>query len=171
MDRTKLLNDLDTYAHYCRGEVFKKVLQDSANTIRELSERERTLAALTDNGINRKKLLRVLKKAKEEATRISPIKDVSIRVDIDEMIELIENMPPLTETHIEIRPRKKSDQGGYVCMPMLKNIPQRHKNWKLVECPECGAPCWRTPEHDLVERTGAIALCTECVLRKGANNE
>lgn len=166
MDRTKLLNDLDTYAYYCRGEVFKKVLQESADTIRELSECEKTLQDMRENGIDRKKLIGVLTRAKEEAIRRCPVKDVSIRMDIDDIIKLIADMPSMTVSHDVIRPRKKTEQGGYVCMPMLKNVSQGHKSWKLVQCPECGAPCWRTPEHELVERTGAVALCTECALKK-----
>ena len=68
---------------------------------------------------------------------------------------------------VKIEPRKASDRGGYVCMMMKKNVPEGRKDWKLVKCPECGRECWRTSMIDLVEAQGAVAVCTECAIRKG----
>lgn len=72
---------------------------------------------------------------------------------------------------IKVRPRAATDRGGYVCMPLKKNVPEGRPEWTLVHCPECGAECWRDPMCGQVEATGAKALCTMCALRKGAGKE
>lgn len=69
---------------------------------------------------------------------------------------------------VNIWPRKPSDQGGYVCMPLQSNVPQGRDDWTLTTCPECGAKCWRLPLTSKAEETGAVALCTMCALQKGA---
>ena len=70
---------------------------------------------------------------------------------------------------ISITPRKISDRGGVVCMPLLRNIPGGRKEWELVTCPQCGAKCWKDPATDfVVEYQGARAMCTFCALREGA---
>lgn len=53
-------------------------------------------------------------------------------------------------------------------MPLVKNVSHGHSDWKLTTCPECGRDCWRMPLADIAEATGAIPLCTECALKKGA---
>ena len=68
---------------------------------------------------------------------------------------------------IRIWPRKANERGGYAMMPMRKNIPEGRVGWKLTTCPECGRECWETPPLPAAIRQGAIALCTECAMRKG----
>lgn len=68
---------------------------------------------------------------------------------------------------ISIAPRGINDKGGYACMPLKKNVPVGHTDWKLTTCPECGRECWENPLLSIVKSQGAIALCTECALRKG----
>lgn len=70
--------------------------------------------------------------------------------------------------NVRIEPRKPTDRGGYICMPLKKNVPQKHEGWYPAVCPECGRECWRMPLADIAEATGAIPLCTECALKKGA---
>ncbi len=70
--------------------------------------------------------------------------------------------------NLSIEPRKPTDRGGYCCMPLVKNVSHGHSDWKLTTCPECGRDCWRMPLADIAEATGAIPLCTECALKKGA---
>lgn len=42
-----------------------------------------------------------------------------------------------------IRPRKESGRGGYLCMPLVKNVPEpQDKTWKKTTCPACGRECW-----------------------------
>lgn len=52
-------------------------------------------------------------------------------------------------------------------MPLKKNVPHGHSDWKLATCPECGRDCWRMPFADAAEASGAKPLCTECALKKG----
>lgn len=68
---------------------------------------------------------------------------------------------------MKLWPRRKTDKGGYACMPLKKNVPEGKPGWELVKCPECGNWCWRTPLIKEAEKTKAKALCTECALRKG----
>ena len=68
---------------------------------------------------------------------------------------------------IKIWPRGPEEKGGYAMMPMKKNIPVGRNGWELDICPECGRECWKTPLLPVAIQQGAIALCTECAIRKG----
>ena len=73
---------------------------------------------------------------------------------------------------IDLTPRKSTDRGGILCLPMEKNlngdVKAKHPDWELVECPHCGRGCWKTPEADkLVAEQGVQLLCTECALSAG----
>lgn len=71
--------------------------------------------------------------------------------------------------NIKIEPRKPTDQGGYICMPLKKNVPEKHEGWYPAVCPTCGRECWSDYARVLIARgQGAILLCTECALREGA---
>lgn len=69
---------------------------------------------------------------------------------------------------MEIRPRTREDSGGYLCMPLVKNVPEGEYGWKQVECPECGRPCWKTQDQAAIIAICRLegALCTECALKK-----
>lgn len=69
--------------------------------------------------------------------------------------------------NIKIWPRASTDRGGYACMPMKKNISVGKPDWILATCPECGRECWITPILKTALSQGAVALCTECAIRKG----
>ena len=74
--------------------------------------------------------------------------------------------------NVRIEPRKPTDRGGYICMPLKKNVPEGHADWKPVKCPVCGRECWTDPARELLVRTqGAIPLCTECALNGKARQE
>ena len=47
---------------------------------------------------------------------------------------------------MKIEPRKESDRGGWLCMPLVANVPVGKEGWKKVRCPVCGAFCWKRPE-------------------------
>lgn len=68
--------------------------------------------------------------------------------------------------YVKIEPRKPTDRGGYLCMPLKRDKPMG-PDWILEKCQECGRECWRLniPKEML---NGAIPLCTECALKKGA---
>lgn len=73
---------------------------------------------------------------------------------------------------IDLRPRKSTEKGGILCLPMEKNIngdvKAKHPDWELIKCPHCGRNCWKTPEADrLVAEQGVQLLCTECSLEAG----
>ena len=73
---------------------------------------------------------------------------------------------------VDLTPRKTTDRGGILCLPMEKNlngdIKAKHPDWELVECPHCGRRCWKTPEADrMVMSQGVQLLCTECALEAG----
>lgn len=52
-------------------------------------------------------------------------------------------------------------------MPLYSNIQQGKPGWRITQCPECGAQCWRMPLADIAEEQGAKGLCTMCALKKG----
>ena len=66
---------------------------------------------------------------------------------------------------VKIEPRKKSDRGGYLMMPLLKNVPIPRASWKLVRCPVCGAKCWDRPYPEGWEEPEK--MCTMCALKTG----
>jgi len=73
---------------------------------------------------------------------------------------------------IDLTPRKGSDRGGILCLPMEKNlngdVKAKHPDWELIKCPTCGENCWKVPEADKLQREqGVQLLCTECALRAG----
>lgn len=65
---------------------------------------------------------------------------------------------------IKITPRKPDEVGGYLMMPLVANVPNGRKGWKIVKCPECGAACWYRSGQEQVR---AIAVCTMCALKHG----
>lgn len=73
---------------------------------------------------------------------------------------------------IDLSPRKETDRGGFLCLPMKKNlngdIKAKHPDWTLIKCPHCGRECWKPSGVDeLVEKQGVTLLCTECALSAG----
>ena len=42
---------------------------------------------------------------------------------------------------IKITPRKPDEVGGYLMMPLVANVSNGRKGWKIVKCPECGVAC------------------------------
>ena len=61
----------------------------------------------------------------------------------------------------------KCEKCGCACMPMKKNISVGKPDWILAAYPECGRECWITPLLKTALSQGAVALCTECAIRKG----
>lgn len=48
---------------------------------------------------------------------------------------------------MKLEPRKATDRGGWLCMPLVINGPEGKPGWKKVRCPECGTLCWQRPEE------------------------
>lgn len=38
---------------------------------------------------------------------------------------------------MKIEPRKESDRGGWLCMPLLASVPEGKEGWEKVRCPVC----------------------------------
>lgn len=36
---------------------------------------------------------------------------------------------------MKIEPRKESDRGGWLCMPLVASVPVGKEGWKKVRCP------------------------------------
>ena len=71
---------------------------------------------------------------------------------------------------MKITPRKPTDRGGYLAMPLVQNVPRpSDKAWKKTACPECGRECWDRPlPEGFTEMMFEGKLCTLCVLQKAA---
>lgn len=72
----------------------------------------------------------------------------------------------------DLTPRKQTDRGGILCLPLDKNlngdVQAKHPDWEPVECPTCGRKCWKHPEADrLAKEQGTKMLCTECAIKAG----
>ena len=69
---------------------------------------------------------------------------------------------------IEITPHCTGD-GGILAMPMKKNIPVGHEDWRLTTCPICGAECWESALSRQVQilEPDLLVACTECAIRAG----
>lgn len=60
---------------------------------------------------------------------------------------------------MKLEPRKTTDRGGWLCMPLVINRP------------ECGTLCWQRPEDAGVVKASHLdgAVCTKCALRKAGD--
>lgn len=74
--------------------------------------------------------------------------------------------------NMRIEPRKTTDRGGYIMMPLKKNVPRpTDKTWVVVNCPECGCECWDRPlPEGITEGMFHGKLCTMCALEKVFQN-
>ena len=72
---------------------------------------------------------------------------------------------------VGIRPRKATDRGGWLCMPLADNVPNGKKGWRKIHCPICGDMCWKRPEDEtLIPYNGLNgAACTQCALKMGGD--
>ena len=68
---------------------------------------------------------------------------------------------------IKVWPRREDEKGGTICMPLRVNVPAGRSGWKLLQCPSCGALCWKMPEVDaMIRKDPSIrAFCTMCALK------
>lgn len=70
---------------------------------------------------------------------------------------------------MEIKPRRISDCGGIIAMPLKVNVPDPNDNsWEETNCPECGAKCWKLPlPKGFSEDMFDGRMCTMCALKRG----
>lgn len=107
-----------------------------------------------------------------------PLAEFVVPSDVVEVVEVKqkevrdEKRDQLIANGFDISPRKSTDVGGILCLPMEKNlngdIKAKHPDWELIECPNCGRGCWTNPEAEkLKQEQGVQFLCTECALEAG----
>ena len=70
---------------------------------------------------------------------------------------------------VKIEPRKITDRGGYLMMPLRQNVPNPADDaWSLTTCPKCGRECWERPlPEGFTEEMFVGRLCTVCALMEG----
>lgn len=70
---------------------------------------------------------------------------------------------------VAIRPRKATDRGGWLCMPLADNVPNGKKGWRKIHCPICGDMCWKRPEDETLIFYNGLngAAYTQCALKMG----
>lgn len=70
-----------------------------------------------------------------------------------------------------IQPRKATDKGGWLCMPLADNVPNGKKGWRKIHCPICGDMCWKRPEDETLILYNGLngAACTQCALKMGGD--
>lgn len=39
---------------------------------------------------------------------------------------------------VSIQPRKVTDRGGWLCMPLVVHTPEGKPGWEKIHCPVCG---------------------------------
>lgn len=87
-----------------------------------------------------------------------------------EVIGNIFDNPDLIEwkrSKLRITPRKPTDRGGYLTMPLVSNVPRpSDKTWKKTTCPVCGKECWDRPlPEGFIEEMFVGKRCTMCALK------
>ena len=112
-----------------------------------------------------------VKKWEPQGVFALPLDQVEV-VEVKQEEEPDENRDKLRAAGIDLAPRKATDKGGILCLPMEKNlngdVKAKHPDWELITCSSCGRKCWKMPEADkLVKTQGVQLLCTECALKAG----
>lgn len=74
--------------------------------------------------------------------------------------------------NVRIEPRKTTDRGGYLMLPLKKNVPQpKDETWEAVICPKCGCECWDRPlPEGFTEEMFSGKLCTMCAIKENLWN-
>lgn len=116
--------------------------------------------------------------AKWKAKQWTPAGPFCMISDLVEVLKVIqeeeknEAREKLIGAGFDLAPRKSTDHGGILCLPMEKNlngdIKAKHPDWELIECPHCGRGCWKIPEAERMQRLQDVQLlCIECALEAG----
>lgn len=72
---------------------------------------------------------------------------------------------------MQVKPWKPEDK-GHICLPLKKNIPTGHSDWKLVKCPICGEECWESDlARQVLKHGNMTGVCTLCALKAGINTK
>lgn len=101
-----------------------------------------------------------------------------LKLENVEIIEVIQEeeaddtREQLLDHGISLTPRKNTDKGGIICLPLDEHIggyvQTKHPDWEAVSCPNCGRKCWKMPEVERLQKTQDLQiLCTNCALEAG----
>lgn len=83
--------------------------------------------------------------------------------------ELDKNVLPGKTPSFAVEPYNKESDTGYVCMPLVKNVPAGKEGWLKTTCPICGRECWNRPGFDEELNNMTKKACTECALQAHVN--
>lgn len=100
-----------------------------------------------------------------------PLEAVEV-VEVKQEEEKDEARDKLIANGFDLTPRRSTDKGGILCLPLDENLngdtKAKHPDWELIECPNCGRGCWKVPEAaKMQEQQGVQFLCTACALEAG----
>jgi len=71
-------------------------------------------------------------------------------------------------------PSGRMNPGDVACCPLVSNVgtwdevKDKHHDWELSECPECGAGIWLSTIAVALIREGGRYACTKCALQGAA---
>lgn len=93
------------------------------------------------------------------------------KVEVQAVLQEEEKDAPL-DVGIDLSPRKDTDRGGILCLPLDDNLngdtKKKHPDWEAMDCPHCGRKCWKPAGVDkLQQEQGVQLLCTECAMQEG----
>lgn len=113
-------------------------------------------------------------KAKEwepQGTFALPLDQVEV-VEVKQEEQPDDTREKLLAHGIDLTPRKTTDKGGILCLPLDENlngdVQAKHPDWQPMSCPHCGRKCWKPAEADRLQKAqGVQFLCTRCALEAG----
>jgi hypothetical protein len=73
--------------------------------------------------------------------------------------------------NVKMWPRKSTDRGGMLMLPLVENIPVGKEGWEKINCPMCGDECWLKPEAKEIINAASLsgAACTMCCIKASVN--
>lgn len=100
-----------------------------------------------------------------------PLDKVEV-VEVKQEEEKDDTREKLLAHGIDLTPRKETDHGGILCLPLAENLngdtKKKHPDWEEMNCPHCGRKCWKPAGVDkLQQEQGVQLLCTQCALESG----
>ena len=110
-----------------------------------------------------------------KAKKWRPRVDYAFPLDKVEVLEVKQEEEPnetrekMIAAGFELAPRRSSDFGGILLLPLDENmngdVQAKHPDWTPTTCPICGRKCWKQKEVDHLQiEQGVKVACTACAL-------